>query len=133
MEQFSIRLCFDDLIKNSIVEKIIIGRLINFIKKNGRIVKIIFYNKNVSKKKCDEFSKSYKSLFSRETIVEFTKKQSNCWFLIKSENDESVCRYSWDGNILDGINHYMDMINHIQKRNQNDNENRNGGFKKIRK
>ena len=75
----------------------------------------------------------YKDLFSENVTVEFTKKHSKCWFLIENDGDESECRYSYNGDILTGIYQYINLINHIQKRDENYNESRNRRFKKIRK
>ena len=40
------------------------------------------------------------------------------WFLIESKDDNNSARYRYDGDILEGIVQYLDIIKHIKKRDE---------------
>ena len=75
----------------------------------------MFWHENLTEKECKNFVKRNEKLLF-EVNTKITKRFIPVWFLIGSENKKNSDRYRFDGNILDGIAHYLKIINHIKKR-----------------
>jgi len=115
IQYYSIRLNLEDVIKEkeqTILENI--RRCSNIV---GRSFKVVFWHKNLSEKECKDFVKRNEKLLF-EVNTKITKQFEDVWFLINSENDRSPARYRFEGGILEGIVQYLEIINHIKKRDK---------------
>ena len=117
LSSFSIRIKLDDFIENKALEQLIVNRLIDGVDNVCRSnMKIVFFNKNISQKKVKQFIDRNDKLFSKY-VVEFTKEFKKTWFLINTTNDDmSEWRYMTRDSILGGINSYINLVKHIQKK-----------------
>jgi hypothetical protein len=117
ISKFSIRIKLDDFIENKVLERLIVDKLINDVDYICRgNVKVVFYNQNISQKRIKEFINRHSKLFSTY-VVEFTKEFKNTWFLINTDGDDiSKWRYMTKDNILNGIDSYINLVKHIQKK-----------------
>ena len=89
----------------------------------GKEFRVIFRNDGLSSKKCEDFVKrNEKMLFEiRTQITSINSPFDNCWFLIDSDNsDNCKKRYSYKGDILNGIAEYIKIVKLI-KRKENEN------------
>tara|TARA_Y100001963_G_scaffold121626_1_gene170361 strand:+ start:267 stop:629 length:363 start_codon:yes stop_codon:yes gene_type:complete len=118
MRYYSLRMNLEDVIKDKDTEQVILENIRRCSKIVGREFKIILWHENLTKKQCEDFVKrNGKLLF--EVNTQITKTFGHTWYLIKSKNEKSSGRYSFDGNILEGIAGYLEIINHIKKRDGN--------------
>ena len=89
----------------------------------GKEFRVIFRNDGLSSKKCEDFVKrNEKMLFEiRTQITSINSPFDNCWFLIDTDNsDDCKKRYSYKGDILNGIAEYIKIVKLI-KRKENEN------------
>ena len=89
----------------------------------GKQFKVIFRNDGLSSKECKDFvRRNEKMLFEVTTqITSINSPFDNCWFLIDSDNsDNCKKRYSYKGDILNGIAEYIKIVKLI-KRKENEN------------
>ena len=78
---------------------------------------VIFWHENLTEKQCKDFVKRNEKLLF-EVNTKITKQFENVWFLIDSENEKSHGRYRFDGDILEGIVQYLEIISHMKKRDK---------------
>ena len=79
----------------------------------GKQFEVIFWNQNLQESDIKTFlSESSNLLFEVNTTI--TKKFKPCWFLVTEGEDKSRSRYSYGGDILDGIVNYMEIAKHVK-------------------
>ena len=113
MRYYSIRIKLDDVVRDKDVEQTILENIRHCSRLVAREFKVVFWHKSLTKKECKDFIKrNEKLLFEVNTTI--TKIQEDVWFSIDSE--KSSGRYTFDGDILQGISQYLKIINHMKKR-----------------
>ena len=110
---YSIRMKLDDVIKNKDKEQTILENIRRCSNIVGKMFKVVFWHVNLTEQECKDFVKRNEHLLF-EVNTKITKIQEDIWFSIDSE--KSSGRYTFDGDILQGISEYIKMINHIKKR-----------------
>ena len=124
----SLRIKLDDFISSD-NEKLIMENLRRCRYFAGREFSLILWNEEVKEKDVKDFFKRYSDLlFLLNTRI--TKEFKPTWFLINTNNindDRCTYRYKWNGSILEGLIQYNKLINHInhKEKNGDNNENRN--------
>jgi len=119
MKYYSIRMKLDDVVKDKNIEQTILENIRRCSNIVGSMFKVVFWHVNLTEQECKDFVKRNEHLlFKVNTKV--TKRFENVWFLIDSENEKSRGRYRYDGDILKGIVQYLEIINHIKKRDNNE-------------
>ena len=113
---FSLRIELDKVLQSDNYEQLIFENLERCKRLVGLKFSITFWNKKLSKEIVKDFiSRNKDRLF--KLGIEITKKSGSVWFLIKSSPEEkSTARYIYDGGILEGIVQYLEIINHMKKR-----------------
>ena len=115
MRYYSIRMKLNDVIKNKDIEQTILENIRRCSNIVGKLFQVIFWHENLTEEQCKNFVKRNEKLLF-EVNTKITKKFENTWFIIDSENEKSPCRYRYDGDILKGIVQYLEIINHMKKR-----------------
>ena len=115
MKYYSIRMKLDDVIKDKDTEQIILENIRRCSNIVGKLFQVIFWHEGLTEKHCKEFVKRNEKLLF-EVNTKITKRFEPVWFLINSRNEKSSCRYRYDGDILKGIVQYLEIINHMKKR-----------------
>ena len=115
MRYYSLRMKLDDVVKDKDVEQIILENVRRCSTLVNKEFQVVFWHETLTEKDCKDFvQRNEKLLFEVNTKI--TKRFENTWFLINSENEKSHGRYRYEGNILKGIVQYLEIINHIKKR-----------------
>ena len=115
---YSICLKLDDIIVSETTENIVLNKLKKCRDLSGRMFKVIFWHKNLTEKECKNFVKrNQKFLFDFGT--EITKNPKKSWFIINSGENEVEGRYRYEGDIINGLDQYINIINHMQKVGRN--------------
>ena len=117
LRYYSIRMKLDDVIKNKDTEQIILENIRRCSNIVGKFFKVVFWHEYLTEKDCKDFIKRNEKLLF-EVNTKITKRFEKVWFLIDSKNEKSKGRYRYDGDILKGIVQYLDIINHIKKRDK---------------
>ena len=118
---YSLRMKLNDVIGED--EQVILENIRRCKQFAGKEFRVIFRNDGLSSKKCEDFVKrNEKMLFEiRTQITSINSPFDNCWFLIDSDNsDNCKKRYSYKGDILNGIAEYIKIVKLI-KRKENEN------------
>ena len=115
MQYYSIGMKLNDVIKDKDIEQVILENIRRCSNIVGKFFKVVFWHVNLTEQNCKDFVKRNEQLLF-EVNTKITKRFEKTWFLIKTENDKSTSRYSYDGDILKGIVQYLEIINHIKKR-----------------
>jgi len=113
---YSLRIKLNDVIGKD--EQVILENIRRCKQFAGKEFRIIFRNDKLSEKKCKEFvERNEKMLFEiRTQITSINSPFDNCWFLIDSDNsDQCKRRYSYKGDILQGIAEYIKMVKHFKR------------------
>ena len=113
MRYYSIRMKLDDFIKDKKKEQVILENIQRCSKLVGKLFKIVFWHVNLTEQECKDFVKRNEHLLF-EVHTKITKVQEDVWFSIDSKKGSG--RYTFDGEILNGISEYLKIINHIKKR-----------------
>ena len=114
MKYYSIGMKLNDVIKDKDTEQVILENIRRCSNIVGKTFKVVFWHVKLTEQECKDFVKRNEHLlFEVNTMI--TKTQEKVWFSI---GEESGGRYSFDGNILDGISQYLKIINHINKRDK---------------
>ena len=115
MRYYSLRMKLDDVVKDKDVEQIILENVRRCSTLVNKEFLVVFWHETLTEKDCKDFvQRNEKLLFEVNTKI--TKRFENTWFLINSENEKSHGRYRYEGDILKGIVQYLEIINHIKKR-----------------
>ena len=115
---FSLRINLDEVVKNADEQMKILENLRYCKRMTGDRFQVIFWNKNLSEEKVKKFISDSQGLLF-EVNTKMTKSFERCWFLLNSnEDDKSLHRYEWKGNILNGIVQYMELVKHIKMKEE---------------
>jgi len=115
MKYYSIRMKLEDVIKDSDTEQIILENIRRCSKMAGKLFQVVFWHETLTDEECELFVRRNEKLLF-EVNTQITKRFDKVWFLIDSKNERSQGRYRYDGDILKGIVQYLEIINHMKKR-----------------
>ena len=115
MKYYSIGMKLNDVIKDKDTEQVILENIRRCSNLVGKLFKVVFWHVNLTEQNCKDFVKRNEHLLF-EVNTKITKRFESVWFLIKSKNEKSSGRYTFDGDILQGISQYLKIINHMKKR-----------------
>ena len=115
MKYYSLGMKLNDVIKDKDTEQVVLENIRRCSKLVGKFFKVVFWHVNLTEQECKDFVNRNEHLLF-EVNTKITKVQENVWFSIDSE--KSSGRYTFDGNILNGISEYLKIINHINKRDK---------------
>ena len=115
MKYYSIGMKLNDVIKDKDTEQVILENIRRCSNIVGRSFKVVFWHVNLTEQECKDFVKRNEHLLF-EVNTKITKRFDGVWFLIDSKNEKSQGRYRYDGDILKGIVQYIEIINHMKKR-----------------
>jgi len=113
MKYYSIRMNLEDVIKDTDTEQTILENIRRCSKIVGKTFKVVFWHVNLTEQNCKDFVKRNEHLLF-EVNTKITKIKEDVWFAIDSKKGNG--RYTFDGDILQGISQYLKIINHIKKR-----------------
>ena len=114
MKYYSIGMKLDDVIKDRDTEQVILDNIRRCNNIVGKMFKVVFWHVNLTEQECKDFVKRNEHLLF-EVHTKITKIKEKVWFSIGEGNDS---RYTFDGEILNGISEYLKIINHINKRDK---------------
>ena len=113
MKYYSIGIKLNDVIKDKDTEQLVLENIRRCGKVVGKLFKIVFWHNGLTEKQCEDFVKrNEKLLFELNTKI--TKSPEDVWFSIGYDKG----RYRFDGDILKGIVQYLQIVNHIKKRDE---------------
>ena len=112
MKYYSIGMKLNDVIEDEDTEQVILENIRRCSKIVGKEFKVVFWHVNLTEQNCKDFvNRNEHLLFEVNTTI--TKSKEDVWFLI---GDGKSGRYTFDGDILQGISQYLKIINHMKKR-----------------
>ena len=115
IQYYSLRMNLEDVIRDKDTEQTILENIRRCSNLVGKYFKVIFWHENLTEKQCKDFvRRNEKLLFEVNTKI--TKGFNPAWFIINSKNEKSKCRYRYEGNILEGIVQYLEIIKLIKNR-----------------
>ena len=117
MRYYSMRMKLNNVIKNKKQEQVILENIRRCSNIVGKLFQIVFWHENLTEEDCKDFVKRNEKLLF-EVNTKITKQFENVWFLIDSKNEKSHGRYRFDGDILEGIVQYLEIISHMKKRDK---------------
>ena len=112
MKYYSIGMKLNDVIKDKDTEQVILENIRRCSNIVGKMFKVVFWHVNLTEQNCKDFVKRNEHLLF-EVNTKITKVQEDVWFSI---GEGKGGRYRCDGDILTGISQYLEIINHIKKR-----------------
>ena len=112
---YSMRMNLEDVISDRDKELVILENIRRCNNLVGKFFKVVFWYKNLNQQECNNFLARNEKLLSNLN-VKITKRFENVWFLIDSAEDKCSGRYRFEGDILEGIVQYLQIIGHIKKR-----------------
>ena len=115
IQYYSLRMKLNDVIKDKDTEQIILENIRRCSNIVGKLFQVVFWHENLTKGECKDFVKRNEKLLF-EVNTKITKRFETEWFIIDTENEKSQARYRYEGDILKGIVQYLEIINHIRKR-----------------
>ena len=113
MKYYSIGMKLNDVIKDKDREQVVLENIRRCSNIVGKEFKVVFWHVNLTEQNCKDFVKRNEHLLF-EVNTKITKVQEDVWFSIDSEKGSG--RYTFDGDILQGISQYLKIINHMKKR-----------------
>jgi hypothetical protein len=117
LRYYSLRMKLDDVILNEDFEQKVLENIRYCRNLVGKQFRVIFWNKTLTDKQCEEFVKRNEHLLF-EVHTKITKRFNMTWYLIQSDGEKSRWRYKSEGDILDGIASYIKLVKHINKGNK---------------
>tara|TARA_Y100000310_G_C19948849_1_gene475903 strand:- start:117 stop:467 length:351 start_codon:yes stop_codon:yes gene_type:complete len=108
----SIGLKLDDVILDPEFERIVLENIRGCSRTVGILFKVVFRHVNLTEQECKDFVKRNEHLLF-EVNTKITKERTDVWFYI---GESGSGRYTFDGDILQGISEYLKIINHMKKR-----------------
>ena len=114
MKYYSIGMKLNDVIKDKDTEQVILENIRRCSNIVGKTFKVVFWHVNLTEQNCKDFVKRNEHLLF-EVNTKITKIQEDVWFSI-GESKVKEGRYTFDGDILQGISEYLKIINHMKKR-----------------
>ena len=115
MKYYSIGIKLDDVIKDKDTEQVILENIRRCSKLVGKGFKVVFWHVNLTEQDCKDFVKRNEHLLF-EVHTKITKVQEDVWFSIDSKKGSG--RYTFDGEILQGISQYLKIVTHIKNRDK---------------
>jgi len=112
MKYYSIGMKLNDVIKDKDTEQVVLENIRRCSNIVGKFFKVVFWHVNLTEQNCKDFVKRNEHLLF-EVNTKITKVQEPVWFAI---GECSGGRYTFDGDILQGISQYLKIINHMKKR-----------------
>ena len=112
MKYYSIGMKLNDVIKDKDTEQVILENIRRCSKLAGKFFKVVFWHVNLTEQECKDFVKRNEHLLF-EINTKITKVREKVWFFIGESKDG---RYTFDGEILQGISQFLKIINHMKKR-----------------
>jgi len=112
MRYYSIGIKLNDVIKDKDTEQVVLENIRRCSNLVGRSFKVVFWHVNLTEQECKDFVKRNEHLLF-EVNTKITKIQEDVWF---SVGEGTGGRYRYDGDILKGIVQYIEIINHMKKR-----------------
>ena len=112
MRYYSIGMKLDDVIKNKDIEQTILENIRRCSKIVGKSFQVVFWHEHLTEQNCKDFVKRNEHLLF-EVNTKITKIKEKVWFSI---GEGKADRYTFDGDILQGISQYLKIINHMKKR-----------------
>ena len=113
MKYYSMGMKLNDVIKDEDTEQVVLENIRRCSNIVGKEFKVVFWHVNLTKQNCKDFVKRNEHLLFKVN-TKITKVKEPVWFSIDSKKGSG--RYIFDGDILDGITQYLQIINHIKKR-----------------
>jgi hypothetical protein len=113
MKYYSIGMKLNDVIKDKDTEQVILENIRRCSNIVGKEFKVVFWHVNLTEQNCKDFVKRNEHLLF-EVNTKITKIKEDVWFSIDLEKGSG--RYTFDGDILNGISQYIKIINHMKKR-----------------
>ena len=113
MKYYSIGMKLNDVIKDKDTEQVILENIRRCSNIVGKEFKVVFWHVNLTEQNCKDFVKRNEHLLF-EVNTKITKTKEDVWFSIDSEKTSG--RYTFDGEILQGISQFLKIINHMKKR-----------------
>ena len=113
MKYYSIGMNLGDVITDKDIEQTILENIRRCSNIVGKMFKVVFWHVNLTEQECKDFVKRNEHLLF-EVNTKITKVQEDVWFSIDSKKNSG--RYTFDGDILQGISEYIKIINHMKKR-----------------
>ena len=117
LRYYSIRMKLNDVIRDNDTEQTILENIRRCSKLVGKYFKVVFWHENLTEKQCKDFVKRNEKLLF-EVNTKITKGFNPAWFMINSMGEKSKSRYKYEGDILEGIVKYLEITNHINKRDK---------------
>ena len=117
MKYYSIGIKLNDVIKDKDTEQVILENIRRCSNIVGKLFQVVFWHENLTEEDCKNFVKRNERLLF-EVNTKITKQFKSVWFVINSKNEKSSGRYRFDGDILKGIVQYLEIINHMKKRDR---------------
>ena len=114
MKYYSIGMKRDDVIKDRDTEQVVLENIRRCSNIVDKMFKVVFWHVNLTEQNCKDFVKRNEHLLF-EVNTKITKIQEDVWFSI-GESKVKDGRYTFDGDILQGISEYLKIINHMRKR-----------------
>ncbi len=113
MKYYSIGMKLNDVIKDKDTEQVVLENIRRCSRIVGKFFKVVFWHVNLTEQECKDFVKRNEHLLF-EINTKITKVREKVWFSIGT--DKNSGRYTFDGDILQGISQYLKIINHMKKR-----------------
>ena len=112
MKYYSIGMNLEDVIKDKDTEQIVLENIRRCSKIVGKTFKVVFWHVNLTEQNCKDFVKRNEHLLF-EINTQITKRIIPVWFALDKGGEG---RYIFDGDILQGISQYLEIINHMKRR-----------------
>tara|TARA_Y100000004_G_C8752259_1_gene342908 strand:+ start:213 stop:599 length:387 start_codon:yes stop_codon:yes gene_type:complete len=119
----SLRLNLEEVVKDKDFELLVLENIRRASSITGKSFKVVFWYETLKESDIKKFIKRNEKLLF-EINSRITKNNDYAWFTINSTGrDKSSSRYSWQGDILQGIVKYIDMIKYLRKREKDEDSN----------
>ena len=113
LQYYSIGMKLNDVIRDKDTEQVVLENIKRCSNIVGKFFKIVFWHVNLTEQECKDFVKRNEHLLF-EVNTKITKTKERVWFSIDSEKKSG--RYTFDGDLLQGVSQYLKIINHMKKR-----------------
>ena len=114
----SLRLKLDDVIWDEEYEQKVMENLRYCNNLNRKEFEIIFLYEDLKKDDIKKFVERNKNLLSEMNVNITDNRKLDVWFVINSDGEKNSWRYSYNGNILEGIVQYIKLTKHIRGKNK---------------
>ena len=114
MHEYSLKIKLNDVIRNINYEQKVMENIRYCNNLSNRKFKLIFWHEDVNKQDIEKFVERNQKILT-EVNTEITKNYNHdAWFVIDKNNNG--WRYSYDGDIVEGITEYIRLVRHIKIR-----------------